>query len=94
MTRDDLMPLIREAGFQTGVLHDREGVPVAPLVRPIGATCFVELERFAALVAAAEREACAKVAWRTASPGATLRDDGYNQAALDIEAAIRARCAA
>lgn len=62
MTRDELMNLAREAGFQTGVIHDRDGQPLYPLVQPLGqAGCAVELERFAALVAAAEREACAKV---------------------------------
>ena len=57
MTRDDVIRWAREAGFQTGVVHGADGNPVHPLVQPIGSGCVVELERFAALVAAAEREA-------------------------------------
>ena len=52
MTRDDIIRMAREAGFDT----NREmiwinGWEISPY-----------MERFAALVAAAEREACAKVA--------------------------------
>ena len=48
MTRDDIIRMAKEAGLsnEIGVF----GYPYLP-----------ELERFAALVAAAEREACAKV---------------------------------
>ena len=46
MTREDIIRMAREAG-----LADSNGVVHA----------FYQLERFAALVAAAEREACAKV---------------------------------
>jgi len=46
MTKEDIIKLAREAG-----LADSNGVVHA----------FYQLERFAALVAAAEREACAKV---------------------------------
>lgn len=49
------------------------------------------LARFAVLVAAVEREACAQVAATTCSPAATAFGNGYNQAALDVERAIRAR---
>jgi len=45
-----------------------------------------ELERFAALVAAAEREACAKVVWTTPEP-----DDEYIPLRRAIADAIRAR---
>jgi len=49
MTRDDIIRLAREAGFIDWSLHGRlESKEEA-------------LERFAALVAAAEREACAQV---------------------------------
>ena len=62
MTRDEIINMAREAVFQTGVIYDRNGQPAYPLVQSLGqAGCAVELERFAALVAAAEREACAKV---------------------------------
>ena len=50
MTRDDIIRLAREAGIVDWSLHGRlESKEEA-------------LERFAALVAAAEREACAKIA--------------------------------
>ena len=48
MTRDDIIRMAREAGF------NHEGFDWDEIVFPI-------VERFAALVAAAEREACAKV---------------------------------
>ena len=68
MNKEDIIRMAREAGFA-----DSNGVVHA----------FYQLERFAALVAAAEREACAKVvedycgAWD---------DKGYT-----LAAAIRAR---
>jgi hypothetical protein len=55
MTKDDIIKLAREAGFERVVAIYSDGskiVTVAPVL---------ELERFANLVAAAEREACAKV---------------------------------
>lgn len=60
MTRDDLITMARQAGFQTGVIHAADGSPAFQLVQAIGTGCIVELEHFAALVSAAEREACAK----------------------------------
>ena len=48
MTRDDIIRMAREAGWHDGLLAVTFTVPL--------------LERFAALVAAAEREACAKLA--------------------------------
>jgi hypothetical protein len=50
MTRDDIRRMAKEAGIYMG------GHPMNPLNVYLG-----DLERFAALVAAAEREACAKV---------------------------------
>ena len=53
MTRDDIICMAREAGFYgSEILGDHE-YDVVGLVS--------DLERFAELVAAAEREACAKV---------------------------------
>ena len=48
MTREDIIRMAREAGLSNDFGH--LGYPYLP-----------ELERFASLVAAAEREACAKV---------------------------------
>ena len=54
MTRDDIIRMAKEAGWKR-VGRNPETGPEFPVL--IG-----NLERFAALVAAAEREACAKVA--------------------------------
>jgi hypothetical protein len=56
MTKDDIILMAREAGFERVVAIHPDGsktVTVAPVL---------ELEAFAALVAEHEREACAKVA--------------------------------
>jgi hypothetical protein len=55
MTKDDIIKLAREAGFERVVAIHPDGsktVTVAPVP---------ELEAFANLVAAAEREACAQI---------------------------------
>ena len=58
MTSDDIIRMAREAGLGTVLCHNSvEG----DRVWIEGADWHDELERFAALVAAAEREACAKV---------------------------------
>ncbi len=75
--KDDIIRMAREAGLSND--FGRFGYPYLP-----------ELERFAALVAAAEREACAKVCdgmeydyWRS------QEDQEFTPA--DCAAAIRAR---
>lgn len=55
LSRDDMIRMAREAGFEVG--RDAGGEYVAPQYSDSVGT----LVRFAALVAAAEREACAKV---------------------------------
>ena len=78
MTRDDIMRMSREA-----VTKDDGGY----------FSTYEYLERFAALVAAAEREACAKVC----DAAAKKMDDegegptGYNSWVYDCATAIRAR---
>ena len=77
MNRDDIIRMAREVG---GV----ENVTVWLFDE-------IELERFAALVAAAEREACAKVCDAQAK---SLKDDGLPTMAYEARysaAAIRAR---
>lgn len=49
MNRDDVIRMAREAGFPMAWMSDS------------GVLTWTDLEKFAALVAAAEREACAKV---------------------------------
>lgn len=73
MNREDIIKLAREAGFES---HD------------ISLNFPKELERFAALVAAAEREACAKVCEETT---ASWTQHLYNEGVMDCVKAIRAR---
>lgn len=68
MTRKDIIAMAREAGYMKTV-HGGAEVSMASM------DC---LERFAALVAAAEREACAK-------------ECKFGRSSADIEQAIRAR---
>ena len=74
MTRDEIIKLAREVGMH-GMLTDV-------------VTTFDELERLAALVAAAEREACAKVCEETT---AAWTQHLYNSGCMDCATAIRAR---
>jgi hypothetical protein len=80
MSREDVICMAREAGLSNdfGTL----GYPYLP-----------ELIRFAALVAAAEREACAKLGAELSyvNPKKEVRTMLYNKAIADFEAAIRAR---
>ena len=78
MNREDVIRMAQKAGF----LVDEADFITAPKNGRIGFQ--TELERFAALVAAAEREACAKVC----DEYETARHD--NNASL-CAAAIRAR---
>ena len=79
MTRDDIIKLAREAGFDP---HDMSA----------DFTCnLLDIERFAALVAAAEREACAKTCDEAAELLARLKNFvGYDEV-VAVAAAIRAR---
>lgn len=56
MTRDDVIRMAREAGMERVIDVHKDGTRTIELPHPD------LLKRFAALVAAAEREACAKVA--------------------------------
>jgi hypothetical protein len=85
MTRDDIIRLAREAGF-IRVVAIEEGGAVTTTVAPIE-----ELERFAALVAAAERKKVA--AWMIERDYATGHDDTIEGLlkALEWQAKERAR---
>lgn len=74
MNREDIIRMAREAGFKDHGVAEMWGNLTAPEE---------SIERFAALVAAAEREACAQVAERM------LRH--YTQAVTGVPEAIRAR---
>lgn len=86
MTRDDVLRLAREAGFMTGVIHDRQGQPTYPLVQPIGHGCIIELESIIKLAVEEEREACAALAEEISDAHAACDDSGPA-----IVRAIRAR---
>lgn len=86
MTRDEIVKLTQESGFRAGHITLTSGDPIA-FIAPLSATsCIVDLERFAALVAAAERDACAQIV-QSECIGFTPEDDQLNC----IVAAIRAR---
>ena len=85
MTSDDIIRMAREAGLGTLLCHNSvEG----DRVWIESADWHDELERFAALVAAAEREACAELCEEMQD-----RENPYerNVAVLDCASAIRAR---
>jgi hypothetical protein len=77
MTQDEIIEMARQAGFRVG--PSREGPDD---VWGVGAN----LERFAKLVAAAEREACAKVADHMASRCNDIRAAALESAAENIRA--------
>ena len=95
MTRDDIIRMAREAGFRAGHIELYGSDPM-PFVAPCSATdCMPELVRFAAIVAAAEREACKQACEGlrgTVSMFATSKDCRlHNNAITCCVQAIRAR---
>ena len=60
MTREEIMAMAREAGFRTGHIDLTTGEPIPFIAPASGTSCMWEVLRFAALVAAKEREACEK----------------------------------
>ena len=83
MDREEIIRMAREAGLRVGT--NLSGVVLVGSPAEIGLAHLTikELERFAALVAAAEREACAKVCDGMDHDGVMI--------AADCAAAIRAR---
>lgn len=78
MTKDDIIRMAREAGASTEIKHVTVGNGDGIVFTPD------ELARFASLVAAVEREACAKVV--EADPSYD-----WHRFACEAAAAIRAR---
>jgi hypothetical protein len=76
MTRDDIIRMAREAGLCDSSGEDDDSVNIAR-----------QLERFAALVAAAEREVCAQVCNYIANKPSNV----VLGVAMDCATAIRAR---
>lgn len=88
MTKDDIIRMAREAGFRAGHIELYSGSPLH-FIAPTSATdCMPELERFASLVAAAERAGCAAVckdeAKRLADYADRLESHGSNYEARQI----------
>ena len=82
MTHDEIMAMAREAGFRTGQINLSNRPPVPFIAPASGTNCMVEIERFAALVAEAEREACAALALGLLLLGAPLARGGRGGLAL------------
>jgi hypothetical protein len=62
MTQDEIIEVAKQAGFQTGFINYMSGLGGYPFVKVIGTgEVLPNLERFAKLVAAKEREACALI---------------------------------
>ena len=84
MTHDDIIRMAREAGMERVVDVHKDGTRTIELPHPD------LLKRFAALVAAAEREACAKVC-EEVERKATKQPPMVGQGCQACAAAIRAR---
>jgi hypothetical protein len=82
MTREDITRMAREAGF---LVDEADFITTLKNGR-IGFQ--IELERFAALVAEAEREACRQVCFALAD---AAQEEAYYRGHMECEAAIRAR---
>lgn len=82
MNRDDIIRLAREAGI--GVYTRMGQIRIGSAV----SDCTFEVVRFAKLVAAAEREACAITCEQTT---ASWTQHLYNEGVMDCVKAIRAR---
>lgn len=77
MTRDDIIRMAREAGWtEYSIVHPVE---------------YERLKRFAALVAAAEREACAKVCLKIEQSDPLSDRISWEHGTVDCADAIRAR---
>lgn len=90
MTRDDVLRMAREAGFC--VLLPDEHIDEIGTCMPTDDDCLPEMERFAALVAAAEREECALLADSFVASGPVSEvQQRHNYAYMQVCDAIRAR---
>ena len=76
MTKDDIIRMAREAGFRAGHIELYSG-GLLPFIAPTSATdCMPELERFAALVVAAERNRIARAALTPSVENSSTSPDG------------------
>jgi hypothetical protein len=66
MTQDEIIEMAKQVGFQTGIVNYMSGLGGYPFVQAIGTgEVLPNLEAFARLVAAKEREECVKVCEKT-----------------------------
>ena len=97
MNHDEIIAMAREAGFRTGHIDLTIGDPVPFIAPASGTSCMWEVLRFAALVAAKEREACVQLVEAVKhceqDPllGAPVIARAINECADDLADAIRAR---
>jgi hypothetical protein len=92
MTREGIIRMAREAGFFTLTAEECVKKTGGVFFGLCDDSVYDELKRFAALVAEAEREACAKIADSQIKNTAILTvNPGKSAAAWDIANAIRAR---
>ena len=95
MEHEEIIAMAREAGFRTGHIDLTIGDPVPFIAPASGTSCMWEVLRFATLVAAKEREACAQVCEDragTVSMFGTAKECAAHNGAIDeCAAAIRAR---
>jgi hypothetical protein len=92
MTRDDIIRMAREAGLTVGTNLSGVMLVGSPSTPGIAHIDIDEMERFAALVAAAEREVCAKLALQGTGEAVQTRTLEILQSERQrIAAAIRGR---
>jgi hypothetical protein len=86
MTREDVIRMAREAGLASTSSKPWSEADAARYFESSAA-----LHRFAAFVAAGEREACAEIAEETAVLYGLDNPDDYDKGCMDCAKAIRAR---
>ena len=95
LSTDELERLARKARFRVGRINYADGSGSYQYIDAIGSGCAIELRKFAELVAANEREACAKVCDELEQNGFHFETyDGWDEVpaeACHCAAAIRAR---
>jgi hypothetical protein len=85
MNRDDVLRMARKAGMSV-LLPEEHVAGIGGIYIATDDSCLQAMEHFAALVAAHEREVCAKVC-----DAIENNDNAYNAGAMDCRDAIRAR---
>lgn len=50
MTQEEIFKIARDAGFQTGEIHNQDGKPPRTFIKSLGENCTTELIRFVYLI--------------------------------------------